>query len=126
MTTNRIANLLVPAASIFALGLLSLCMGCGQAGSGNGKLSTTGAHPVETASMTTREFAIEGMMCQGCADSVTSAIAKIPGVQSAKVSLAEKRAVVVADPSQVPAEKIEAAVAAAGYKAKACPAKGGT
>jgi copper chaperone CopZ len=76
--------------------------------------------------MTTREFAIEGMMCQGCADSVTSAIAKLPGVQKANVSLAEKRAVVVADPSQVSAEKIEASVAAAGYKAKAVPAKGGT
>jgi copper chaperone CopZ len=70
--------------------------------------------------MTTREFTIEGMMCQGCADNVTGAIAKIPGVQSAKVSLAGKRAVVVADPSRTPSDKIEAAVAAAGYKAKVC------
>jgi Cu+-exporting ATPase len=68
--------------------------------------------------MTTREFAIEGMVCQGCADNVHGAIAKIPGVQSAEVSLAGKKAVVVADPSRVPADKIEAVVAAAGYKAK--------
>ncbi len=74
--------------------------------------------------MITREFTIDGMMCQGCADTVTNAIANIPGVHSAKVSLAEKRAVVVADPSHVPADKIEAAVAAAGYKAKVCAAKG--
>jgi copper chaperone len=74
--------------------------------------------------MTTREFAIDGMACEGCADNVTNAIEKIPGVQSAKVSLTEKKAVVVADPSQVPAEKIEAAVTAAGYKAKVCSTKG--
>jgi copper chaperone CopZ len=117
-------EILVHAARIFALGLLSLCVGCGQDGSGDTKLSTTGANPRETAGMATREFTVEGMMCQGCADNVTNAIAKIPGVRSAKVSLAEKRAVVVADPSQVPSDKIEAVVAAAGYKAKVCPVKG--
>ncbi len=118
-------EIVVQAARIVALGLLSLCVGCGQGGSGNAKLSTTGANPVEMTGMTTREFTIDGMMCQGCADNVTNAIAKIPGVQSAKVSLAEKRAVVVADPSKVPSDKIEASVAAAGYQAKVCPVKAG-
>ena len=116
-------DIVTPAARIFALGLLSLCVGCGRDGPGSAKLSTTEANPAETTGMMTREFIIEGMMCQGCADNVTNAIAKIPGVQSAKVSLAGKRAVVVADPLQVPSDKIEAAVAAAGYKAKACDSR---
>ena len=68
-------NFVVPAVNIVALGLLCLCVGCGQDRPADAKLSTTGTHRVETASMTTREFAIEGMMCQGCADSITSAIA---------------------------------------------------
>jgi copper chaperone CopZ len=38
-----------------------------------------------------REFVIEGMSCQGCADSITSAPVQIPGVQSANVSLVDKR-----------------------------------
>ena len=65
---------------------------------------------------TSREFAIEGMTCQGCVDTITSALTKIPGVQSAKVSLQDKRAVVLAKESQVPTETILAAIAAAGYK----------
>jgi predicted peroxiredoxin/copper chaperone CopZ len=63
-----------------------------------------------------REFVIEGMSCQGCADTITSALVKIPDVQSASVSLQDKRAVVLAKESQVPTDKILAAIAAAGYK----------
>ena len=67
---------------------------------------------------TPRAFAIEGMMCQGCAESVAAALTQLPGVRSAKVSFPEKRAVVVAEPSQVSTEKIIAAVATAGYQAR--------
>jgi copper chaperone len=66
----------------------------------------------------TREFAIEGMGCQGCADHVTEALAKLQGVRSADVSLQDKKATVVSDPSQVSAPQIEAAIAAAGYQGR--------
>jgi copper chaperone CopZ/predicted peroxiredoxin len=56
------------------------------------------------------------MSCQGCADSITSALAKIPDVQSASVSLQNKKAVVLAKESQVPTDKILAAITATGYK----------
>jgi copper chaperone len=72
--------------------------------------------PAQASETSARQFAVEGMSCQGCVDSVTGAIEKLPGVRSAKVSLAEKKAVVVADPAQVPDERIEAAIAAAGYQ----------
>jgi copper chaperone CopZ len=74
---------------------------------------------VSASPLAPRQFAVEGMSCQGCVDSVTGAIEKLPGVSSAKVSLAEKKAVVVADPAQVPDARIEAAIAAAGYQGKA-------
>jgi copper chaperone CopZ/predicted peroxiredoxin len=65
---------------------------------------------------TSREFVIDGMSCQGCADTITSALTKIPGVQSAKVSLQDKSAIVTASESQVPTEKILTAITIAGYK----------
>ena len=70
----------------------------------------------KTNTATFREFVIEGMSCQGCADTITSALTKISGVQSAKVSLQDKRAVVTASESQVPTEKILTAISTAGYK----------
>lgn len=87
-----------------------LTAGCGpKAGDPSGTSTAAGG----------REFNIQGMSCEGCAESITACLKKIPGVESAKVSLADKKAVVVADPAQVPAEKIVAAVKEAGYEATA-------
>jgi len=66
-----------------------------------------------------QEFTLEGMSCQGCVDTVTAALKAVPGVRAVRVSLTDKRAVVAGDPSQVTAKQVEAAVAAAGYKAVA-------
>ena len=66
------------------------------------------------------------MQCEGCAETITAALTQIPGVQSAKVSLRDKRAVVVARESEVPSEKILAAIAAAGYQGKPATAGQGT
>ncbi len=74
--------------------------------------------PVASGTAEAREFAIEGMTCEGCVDTVKSALEAIPGVKSADVSLKEKKATVVADAAQVPSSKIEAAVVEAGYKAR--------
>jgi copper chaperone CopZ/predicted peroxiredoxin len=70
-----------------------------------------------------QDFAIEGMTCQGCADNITAALTGIPGVRSATVSLHDKKAVVLADESQVTTEKIIAAITAAGYKAQLASAE---
>jgi copper chaperone CopZ/predicted peroxiredoxin len=72
-----------------------------------------------------REFVIEGMTCQGCADHVASALTKVPGVKSAQVSLEKQRAVVVAEPSQVPTEKILTAISLAGYQGRPAAAAPG-
>lgn len=70
----------------------------------------------EATTAVPREFTIEGMTCQGCADTITSALTQVPGVKSATVSLQDKQAVVLAKESEVPTEKLLAAIAAAGYK----------
>lgn len=71
----------------------------------------------------TVKFSIEGMMCQGCADTITDAVKRIPGVRSVQVSLPEKSAMVVLDESQASSEKIISAVETAGYKARVFSAK---
>jgi copper chaperone CopZ/predicted peroxiredoxin len=88
----------------------------GEAGTGEPKHTEVQENGGDTKAAVPREFVIEGMSCQGCADSITSALTQIPGVQSGKVSLQDKRAVVLAQESQVPTERILAAIAAAGYK----------
>ena len=66
----------------------------------------------------TREFAVEGMSCDGCVNTVTAALKAVPGVKSVEVSLKDKKATVVADSSQVSSQIIEDTVAKAGYKAQ--------
>ena len=45
----------------------------------------------------TREFAVEGMHCQGCVKSVTGAVTRLPGVTHVDVSLEKKAATVEFD-----------------------------
>lgn len=85
------------------LACLAACvLGCGQQDS-----------PQATE---TRDFAIDGMSCEGCVSTVTSALKAVPGVQSVEVSLKDKKAAVVTD--RVPPQTIEDAVAKAGYKVR--------
>jgi copper chaperone CopZ len=68
--------------------------------------------------METREFAIEGMTCDGCVNTITSALEAVPGVNSVEVSLKDKKATVVGDGALVRSETIEETVSKAGYKAQ--------
>jgi copper chaperone len=79
--------------------------------------SATGSHTAAKP----REFRIDGMSCEGCVGNVTTALKEIPGVESAKVSLEEKKAVVVADEAKVSTDTILAAVRKAGYEGQALP-----
>jgi copper chaperone CopZ len=60
-------------------------------------------------------FNIEGMTCDHCVHAVTLALKDVPGVRDAKVSLADKSAVVEGDGVEV--QKALAAVADEGYTA---------
>jgi Cu+-exporting ATPase len=73
------------------------------------------------------ELAIGGMHCASCVARVEGALAKVPGVEEARVNLATERASVVVDPGKVAPEALAEAVARAGYsarRAEADPAEG--
>ena len=63
----------------------------------------------------TIQLNIEGMTCDHCVHSVTTALKDVPGVRDAKVSLADKSAVIEGDGVDV--QKALAAVAEEGYSA---------
>jgi copper chaperone CopZ/predicted peroxiredoxin len=120
---SRTLSYLVVGMLAFVGGSLSVLLAdYGGARNGESKAAESRAAGDRAVAAAPREFAIEGMVCQGCVDSITDALTKIPGVKSAEVSLQDKRAVVVAASSEVPNEKILAAITAAGYKGRLAPA----
>lgn len=66
--------------------------------------------------MQTTTLSVEGMSCGNCVKHVQHALTGVKGVQSADVSLEQKRAVVTHEPS-VTVEQLAAAVEEEGYTA---------
>lgn len=60
---------------------------------------------------------MEGMVCQGCAQKVASALHQVPGVLSARVDLAADWADVVIEPGSVSISQLQDAVEKAGFQA---------
>lgn len=75
--------------------------------------------PIATApaGSETLKLHVEGMACSGCVERVEKAVRATPGVASATVDLAAKRAIVTFSGAPDPKEVI-AAIAAAGYEAE--------
>jgi Cu+-exporting ATPase len=61
---------------------------------------------------------IDGMHCASCVARVENALAKVPGVQSARVNLATNQGSVAYDPGKATLGALSAAVSAAGYSAR--------
>ncbi len=70
------------------------------------------------------ELPVEGMTCEHCVRTVKGALEKVPGVQSATVSLPERRAVVDVDDGRVTREALTAAITVAGYSVPAAVGTG--
>lgn len=68
--------------------------------------------------MSEGRFAVNGMVCASCAQTVEKVTNALPGVNSANVNLTAEQMQVDFDPKQTPIEKIEAAVKDAGYGAQ--------
>jgi copper chaperone CopZ/predicted peroxiredoxin len=111
----KVSSYLLVAVAAFLLGGTSFWLGGALAAGARGQGDASAS----------REFIIEGMTCQGCADHVTSSLEHVPGVKSAQVSLENQRAVVVAEPSQVSNEKILTAINQAGYQGRPAAAASG-
>ncbi len=60
-------------------------------------------------------FPVQGMTCASCANHITHALEKVPGVAEAQVNLATEKATVVFQNGPVPVEKLVEAVREAGY-----------
>jgi copper chaperone CopZ len=92
------------------VGLAACVLGCGQQPQEPGR-AQQGNSPL----METRVFAVDGMSCEGCVSTITSALKAVPGVKSVDVSLKDKKASVIA--AQVSSQTIEDTINKAGYKA---------
>lgn len=69
-------------------------------------------------------IAVEGMTCASCSVAVRTALKKLDGVKDAKVSTADKRAVVEYEPAKVKPEQMVEAINKLGYRASLPPLKG--
>ncbi|AWN19559.1 heavy metal translocating P-type ATPase [Streptococcus sobrinus] len=68
--------------------------------------------------MAQETYLIDGMTCASCVATVENAVKKLPGITSCSVNLTTEKMAVSYDDSQVNQEKIEQAVADAGYGVK--------
>ncbi len=67
------------------------------------------------------EIPVEGMTCEHCVRTVRGALQSVPGVRSAKVSLADRKAVVDSDDGPVSIKLLADAVTRAGYRVPTRP-----
>jgi copper chaperone len=67
--------------------------------------------------LTETTLKIDGMSCNHCVARVENALKSVEGVESAKVSLENKEALVKYDPSKADREKLKDAVEEVGYSA---------
>ncbi len=73
--------------------------------------------------MATTHLAIGGMHCASCANLLTRALSKVPGVQSANVNYGTEKATVSYDDSVARVEQFIAAIESKGYKASPSSAR---
>ncbi|MGO9983217.1 MAG: heavy-metal-associated domain-containing protein [Rhodomicrobium sp.] len=66
--------------------------------------------------MKTTIFGIEGMNCDGCANTVKDAVEKESGVQMVSVSFAERQARVLYDPLAVGEDRLVAVIEKPGFR----------
>ena len=67
--------------------------------------------------MKTADLAIVGMTCEGCVQSVTRTLSRVPGVERVEVSLEEGKAKVAYDPAKAGIADLKRAIERAGYEA---------
>jgi len=89
----------------------------------SGTAETTARQGPSAGETGVHDLTIEGMSCASCVSRIEGALTSVPGVERASVNLASKSARVVAEPD-VDADRLTAAVRAAGYDARPAPARG--
>ena len=69
--------------------------------------------------MKTLTVSIDGMHCDGCAETIKALLTVEPGVKAADVSYAERRARVLYDPAAIDETRLVAAIERGGFSVKA-------
>ncbi len=70
-----------------------------------------------TSGLCMKKFQIKGMVCNGCAESIESALKETEGVKENKVVYSDSIASITFDSTQVSKESLIAAIGKAGYTA---------
>jgi len=73
-------------------------------------------HSAKEHQMKTALFKIDGMRCNGCADTVKSVVERQPGVQAVEVSYDQSQARILYDPETIAEERLVATVQKLGYR----------
>jgi len=66
--------------------------------------------------MKTARFKIEGMHCDGCAETIKGLVEKVPGVRMVDVSFPERQARVLYDPQVVGVERLVETIQKPGFQ----------
>ncbi|WP_298014911.1 heavy-metal-associated domain-containing protein [uncultured Castellaniella sp.] len=75
------------------------------------------AETLKRSSQKTETMRLVGLRGPDCADKLDRVLAAIPGVSQVSVSLADEKATVTFDTAQVSTQRLQVAVADAGYEA---------
>ena len=93
--------------------VLAVCPCCGSTNAGAQGSPAQTAPAVSTVTLT-----VEGMTCASCSVAVRTALRRLEGVQDARVSVEEKRAVVDYDAARVTPQRMVEAINRLGYRAR--------
>ena len=94
--------------------LLLALVACGGASLAPSESTTP---PEAAVALTTTELHVEGMTCDGCADTIREALQPRAGIVRVEVDVEGKKAVVSHDATQISPQDVAAAITAAGYPA---------
>ncbi|MBA2410734.1 MAG: heavy metal translocating P-type ATPase [Gammaproteobacteria bacterium] len=71
----------------------------------------------ESAALAEVDFAIPNMVCEGCANKISSALCSLPGVREVKPKVAQKHVSVRYEPAKTPEHNLKEAIEKAGFTA---------
>jgi Hg(II)-responsive transcriptional regulator len=80
------------------------------------KRSQSRKHSAKDQPMKTALLKIDGMHCDGCAETIKSVIERQPGVQAAEVSYDRSQGRILYDPEAIPEQRLVATVRKLGYR----------
>lgn len=85
----------------------------------SGETDSTQTASIAPENLQTAEFTVSGMTCEGCENTVCTAVESTGAVAEAKASFSEGKATVSFDKTRTTAEDLKALIEAKGYKVEA-------